>query len=296
MLYIYTVCYNTPQYVEFQYKLLQKFIVNPFTYIVFNNTMTNTRISQEDIANNQMLNDICKKYDIKVVALDKSEFDSIRSNSASLRAGTAINMAHKYLFENYDLDSTFFLIDTDAFLLSLFDVEEFIKNKKISGRLQLRKTSTETVKYITNHVVIYKPSTIDLNHFSFLPCTVNGARCDCGGNINYILNKIENNEFVNWTNSIFSEKGNLKQQLGTAPSLEEDFDLNYFKQIENYDLKKYIFDDTYALKKKHPFCEILENEDKDVTILHMRAGTNWIGFDIKKRNEILFNFLKKVIS
>ena len=116
MLYIYTVCYNTPQYIEPQYKLLQKYIKNEFEYIVFNNTMTNSApgapgthgadgaISQRDINNNNMLQDVCKKHNIKVFNLPRELFRGMSDGAASGRAGTAIDFAHRLLFSNYSLN------------------------------------------------------------------------------------------------------------------------------------------------------------------------------------------------
>ena len=46
MIIIYTVCYNTPKFVEPQYNLLKKYISDKFEYIVFNNRFT-MKISPE---------------------------------------------------------------------------------------------------------------------------------------------------------------------------------------------------------------------------------------------------------
>lgn len=44
-------------------------------------------------------------------------------------------------------------------------------------------------------------------------------------------------------------------------------------------------------KKDFPFCEVLDNTKDNTIFLHMRAGTNWINYNIKTRNEILLKFL-----
>ena len=297
MLYIYTVCYNTPQYIEPQYKLLKKFIKNDFEYLIFNNTMTNSIVTNQHIENNKILQNVCQKHNIKVINLSRELFHKFGDNDASGRAGTAINSAHTFLFQNYSLTSTFFLIDSDAFLLSPFDIDKFMENKKISGRIQYRKGATNTISYITNHIVIYKPSCFDnsfQNHFSFIPCKIDSINCDCGGNIHYLLNKITDNEFINWTNKLFSKFGNTKQQWGTAPDSKKDFNIEALTLINNSKLKNYILQDTSILKKEFPFCEILENTNNNTILLHMRAGTNWINYNIENRNKILFTFLNKL--
>jgi len=298
MLYIYTVCYNTPQYIEPQYKLLKKFIKNNFEYIVFNNTMTNSALIQSNIDNNAKLNNICQKHNIKVIDLPKHIFNGFSDNNSSGRAGTAINFSHKHLFSNYPLDSTFFLIDTDAFLINDFDVEKFMTNKKMSGRSQYRKGATKTIKYITNHIVIYKPSCFDNSfqkYFSFLPCNIDSVNCDCGGNINYIFEGLEENEFVDWKNSIFSIEGNNKQLFGGSPTEDNDFDYNFLNSLDDK-IKKFVLDDTKYLQKKHPFCEIFTNTDNNTMFLHLRAGTNWIGFDFRRREILLRIFFDSILQ
>ncbi len=299
MLYIYTVCYNTPEYIEPQFKLLKKFIKNDFEYLVFNNTMTNSVINNKNKENNLLLQKVCNKYNIKTIDLPRQIFQKFHDNDASGRAGTAINAANSFLFSNYSLESTFFLIDSDAFLLNDFDVEKFMNNKSLSGRIQFRKGKNFTVKYITNHIVIYKPSYFDKSfkiYFSFLPCNIDSASCDCGGNIHYIFNKLDDSKFINWENKLFSKFGNIKQQRGTAPDSKKDFNIEALTSINNSKLKNYILQDTSILKKEFPFCEILENTNNNTIFLHMRAGTNWINYNIENRNKILFTFLNESIN
>jgi len=299
MLYIYTVCYNTPQYIDYQFRLLKKFIMNDFEYIVFNNTMTNTRLTNENINNNNLLQTICKNHNIKYYDIPKQLFMGIHDQDASKRAGTAIDASHHILFKNYSLDSTFFLIDTDAFILSPFDVEKFMHNKKLSGRQQFRKGNTTTIKYITNHIVIFKPSCFDqdefFENFSFLPCKIDNVGCDCGGKINFLFDKLTDADFVNWDNKLFSDSGNIKQQWGVAPDEQKDFNNSAISDLNDSNLINYILQDSSILKKKFPFCEILENPKNNNICLHMRAGTNWINYNIKDRNEILFQFLNNLV-
>jgi len=302
MLYIYTVCYNTPQYIEPQYKLLQKYIKNEFEYIVFNNTMTNSAISQRDINNNNMLQDVCKKHNIKVFNLPRELFRGMSDGAASGRAGTAIDFAHRLLFSNYSLDSTFFLIDSDAFLLTPFDIHKFMENKKLSGRIQYRKGRNNTIKYITNHVVIFKPNEFDKNlflkYFSFLPCNIDNVACDCGGNINFLFNEMGDDDFINWKNNLLSEIGNQKHIFSEVPFskyTENYFDMEFFNLLDS-NIKDFIITDTKNLKKKHFFCEIFANDINNVMFLHLRAGTNWIGWDFKKREQSITSFLNLLLT
>jgi hypothetical protein len=259
--------------------------------------MTNQYIDKKNIDNNNELINICKKLKIKFYDITKDLFNNVYDNNASMRAGIAIDYSNKILFNNYDLTNTFFLLDSDAFLITEFNIEEFMQNKKISGRIQLRKGLNEEVKYLTNQIVIYKPSLFEkdlfFNNFSFLPCIVDfNANCDCGGKIHNILKTLDlNKDFINWTNKLFTETGNNKQLYGGSPSNKDDFDIAYIEDLDK-DIKNLIVNDTKILNKEFPFCEIFGNDyNKGVLFLHVRAGTNWINYNIKERNKNLFNYL-----
>ena len=297
MIIIYTICYNTPDFIEIQYKSLKKYLTNEFQYIIFNNTMTNTNITKTNIDNNNTLINACNKYNLKFYDIPKYIFNNINDNNASMRAGMAIDFSNKILFNNYDLTNTFFLLDSDAFLITEFNIEEFMQNKKISGRIQLRKGLNEEVKYLTNQIVIYKPSLFEkdlfFKNFSFLPCIIDfKAQCECGGKIHNILIELDlNSDFINWTNNLFTSHGNNKQLYGGSPINKEDFDLSCIEKLHK-DIKNLIVNDTKILNKEFPFCEIFGNEyNKNVLFLHLRAGTNWINYNIDERNKNLFNYL-----
>ena len=216
------------------------------------------------------------------------------------RAGTAIRLWHiAFYFQIILSDSTFFLIDSDAFLLTPFDIHKFMENKKLSGRIQYRKGRNNTIKYITNHVVIFKPAVFDkslfLKYFSFLPCNIDNTSCDCGGNINFLFNEMKKGDFINWTNSLFSEIGNKKQLFGGSPSENSDFNSNFLNTLDN-NIKDFVVNDTKRLKKNNPFCEIFTNDANRVLFLHLRAGTNWIGYNFKHRENMLDLFFKTILQ
>ena len=300
MLYIYTVCYNTPDFIESQYRLLKKFIKNDFEYIVFNNTMTNQNLTQTNTENNNNLKTVCEKNNIKFYDIPREIFSHISDGDASRRAGTAIDFSHKILFNTHGLDHTFFLLDSDAFLLTDFDVDDFMKNHKMAGRIQYRKTSEDIIKYVTNQIVIYKPTAFNkeifLKNFSFLPCSIGNANCDCGGKIHFILETMNlKNDYINFTNALFSNSGNVKQLFGGSPSDDSDFDMEYLNN-ENVseNLRNFIKKDTKILNRTYPFAEIFAEPSNTIQFLHLRAGTNWINFDIVSRKAHLQDFFDKL--
>ncbi len=298
MLYIYTVCYNTPDFIEPQYTLLKKFIKDEFEFIVFNNTITDDKITDVNMKNNTKLKDICEKHSIKFYDIPREIFASVNNNDASRRAGTAIDFSNKILFNMYGLDNWFFLLDSDAFLVSDFHVESFMGERKIGGRIQYRNSVQGVVKYLSNQIVIYKPSLFDkeifLKNFSFLPCSISNANCDCGGRIHYIFQTINlKNDFVNFTNALFSNEGNVKQLFGGSPVLKTEFNVEYLNELDPR-IKEFIITDTKILQRTYPFAEIFAESTNSVHFIHLRAGTNWINYDIIARKSNLHKFFKMI--
>ena len=131
VIYLHGFCYNTPDFIEPQYTLLKKFIKDEFEFIVFNNTNTDRNLTDVNMKNNSLLKEICEKNSIKFYDIPREIFSKINDNDASRRAGTAINFSNKVLFNTYGLDNWYFLIDSDAFLVSEFDVETFMGEKTV---------------------------------------------------------------------------------------------------------------------------------------------------------------------
>ena len=112
MIFIYNVCYNTPEFIEPQFKLLQKFIKNDFKYIIFNNTNTDKVITQENTKNNILLKEICSKLKIDNYDVPKKLFETLfhlpENVTFSLRAGRALDFCSNFLVV-YPMDKNRFL-------------------------------------------------------------------------------------------------------------------------------------------------------------------------------------------
>lgn len=299
MLYIYTVTYNRPEFIKYQYLLFKKFLVDDFEYIVFNNTMTDNILNSNNVSNNILLDKICKELNINYVDVDVNLYTNI-PNDASKRAGISIDFARNYMFKKYnDVNNIFALIDSDAFLISKLNIKEFMDTCKLSGRYQYRVSiNGYKNEYITNQIVIYKPSDLidNIDYLSFLPGHFNSVNCDCGGAINYLFKNIDNLNFKNWNNLLFSELGNNIQISGGDVSSQQHYNDDYKKYLSN-DIINYIEKDTSILNKRFPFCEILVNDnDYSLQLLHLRSGSNWINYDINERLKLLYEILNKLLN
>ena len=133
-----------------------------------------------------------------------------------------------------------------------------------------------------------------LKNFSFLPCSISNANCDCGGRIHYIFQTINlKNDFVNFTNALFSNEGNVKQLFGGSPVLKTEFNVEYLNELDPR-IKDFIITDTKILQRTYPFAEIFAESSNSVHFIHLRAGTNWINYDIIARKSNLHKFFKMI--
>jgi len=294
MVVIYTVSYNAPEFIEIQFKLFKKYLKNDFKYVVYNNTMTDAKITNKNHYNNVKLKEICTKHDISWHDVPGNIFTR---QDPSNRAGTSINYAISHVHNTY-IDELYFLIDSDLFPVSDIDIAEIMTNSYFSGRIQYRKgvNTDNDISYVTNQIVIYKKSRINnmLNYLSFNPVSINGAICDCGGDTHYIIKKIDKLKFLNWTNILFSKSGNTKQLYGNSPDMLSDFN---FKILDTFNepLRQFIINDTNILNKLGPFCEVFSINNNPL-FLHLRAGSNWINYDIQKRKDNLNTYIELLLT
>lgn len=306
MLHIYTVCYNTPELVRYQYLLLHKYIKGEFKYHVFNNTCTEYPLTQYHARLHSALMSVISDYGLSWFDVPVRIF-AAHDSEPSTRAGIAIDYATRTLLDTTGITEgdIMFLLDADAFPIAPFDVNLFMEGVLFSGREQIRKDLAGTdIRYITNQIVLFRPRELEhkdmLKYISFAPRNINGALCDCGGSIYHLFNA--GISFKNWSNGLFSDKGNYCQKYGGSPDKPEHFTdpIHVVSQCngDKFALQRYIEQDTLVLGRKYPFCEIFTptstDRDSMPMFIHQRAGTNWIRFDIDKRNHVLRTYLENI--
>lgn len=307
MLHVYTVCYNTPELVRYQYLLLKKYIKGEFAYHVFDNTRTETHLRPHHSDLHNALMRIVTELGLSWYDVPRRIFEG-QATDPSTRAGLAIDYATQTLLHSAGIEEgdLMFLLDNDAFPVAPFDVHKFMDGTLISGRDQFRRDHDgKDLRYVTNQLVIFRPRELEQNgllkHLSFAPLNINGAACDCGGGIHHIFDA--GVSYKNWSNALFSETGSTCQKYGGSPKGAEHFaDISAIVEQcdgDKFALKQYIIEDTTVLKRRHPFCEVFTPNDAPVApdapmFVHQRAGTNWIGHDINKRNHVLYVYLENI--
>jgi hypothetical protein len=252
----FTTAYSTPECIPYQYECLRKFITVTFIYYVFDNAPT------EDIAAKNK--DMALYSGAIYVRIPNNPYKGNPSGGA----GYSVNFALQYIYNTLKYRGIAMCIDSDMFPVNPFNPIERIGAYDFVGVEQHR----EHVKYYTNQLFIMNFKNIkDIHEIDFLPTSIDGHACDCGGNL-YTFFKNNPDLSVNSFNTIInSGKINNENINDICPEHFKDYFKNELTVI------------TPA------FSEIYEN-----IFLHYRAGSNWIGHSsevVFKRSDLLYTFL-----
>jgi len=255
---IATVAYNKPEFIEYQYRSLKKFIKNEFDFIVYDNTV-NAQIKKEVYAE-------CKRLEIQVVGVpDNSGGDSTRAG-ASL--DYALNDIRKKLY------AYVMLIDSDVFLVDYYDAVGSLYDCDLLGRYW----NIEHIFYYTNHFIqlqLFK-FPVDKN-LSFAPVITDSIQLDCGGALYSYLRdypEIRHNA-IKVIPRNFITVGNIERyQVLNKNKLLLDFFKSECSIFEN----------------RSNFSELFQD-----VFIHLRAGSNWISVDANKQ-KLRENNLYKLIN
>src|SRR5690349_3530182 len=115
---IITVAYNRPDFIPYQYKCFQKFLTDPFTYIVYNNA--DNELNEMNITKTS--NDIGVRCYRVPQGIHESKYPSVRC-AESLNYAI---MRHIVPYQGYVC-----IIDSDMFLIKEFSVARELKDHNI---------------------------------------------------------------------------------------------------------------------------------------------------------------------
>jgi hypothetical protein len=253
---IFTTAYLTPEFIPYQSECIKKFITVPYEYYVFDNAPT------EEIAskNKEMSQYVNANY-IRIPQVNKNL-------NPSVGAGYSVNYSLQYIYNTLIYRGIVMCLDSDLFPMRLFNPIERIGDYSFVGR----QDSRGHVIYYTNQFFITNFNKLsDINELDFLPSTVDGHQCDCGGKL-YTYFKARPQLIVDhMKNNIYSGRITKDNINSLCPALFKPY---YSKELEML---------------PEAFSEIFED-----TFLHYRAGSNWIGHDsnlVFKRSDNLYTFL-----
>lgn len=143
---ICTIAYNRPDFIEYQYKTLQKFLQNPFIYVVYNNS--NSKVYTTEI-----------KYTCERLGVihERIPQDIHPSEDTLSRCTIALNyMLHDRVL-NYD--GIVCIMDSDMFLIDKLDIERSIRRYDILAV----KHSHRYLPGIDTHLMFLRPKNLPNN-------------------------------------------------------------------------------------------------------------------------------------
>jgi hypothetical protein len=117
---IITHSYNRPDFIEFQYKTFEKFLLDDYEYVVFNDAPKEPMKSQID--------DVCKKYGIRYFRVPQ-EMHTTGEWPRNRRHVNGIRYALDII--GYDHDGPVVILDSDMFLIRPLSIEKRLGDNHI---------------------------------------------------------------------------------------------------------------------------------------------------------------------
>jgi hypothetical protein len=290
MLRIISVHINEPRFIKYQKILLDKFIIDDFEFIVFddsqnkyNNLAKNINSQSQDITGDiiSVCNDLkIKRIPVPITVHDTPSTVHInRGHRIDDPAGwcaNSIQFAVNYCRDNFKSESDIILnIDSDMFPVRKIDIVKFIEGYQLAGVPQVRSNGEIEINYLWNGIFCFLPFYVEWGLFNWDLIHGNPS-CDVGGEMHKYLTK----------NLKYKKIFHLSS-MGWNPDTEGVSD---FVNLDNK-MIEFINNDPRNVDG-NSFSEIYQPG-----FLHYRAGGNWDmygGHD--RRKELLFTSMDKLIK
>ncbi len=173
MIHIFTSVVNRPDFITLQNKLFQKFLKNKYQFHIVDDSI-DSEISEE-------FKNICSQNKFEYY---KKPERKTQLNPAQACADTVQWTYDTLIKQNHKEDIVFFC-DSDLFLISEFDIEEYMEDAIISGLPQYR----ENITYMWNGIMFFNMPKMEDLDIDFSDGYVDGVLTDVGGNTYYYFKK-----------------------------------------------------------------------------------------------------------
>lgn len=168
---IMTQAYNRPDFIEWQYKTLKKFLKDDFEYVVFNDA--------RDINLRKQITQACSEWGINHCYVPQ---DIHKGTSASSRHAEVIQFSLNYF--GYPYNGLVWIIDCDLFLIKKFSIVQYMQEYDIASYKQERADYI----YLWPGIVCLNVKTLPHKEtLNWAPVTINGISLDTGGYTYYYL-------------------------------------------------------------------------------------------------------------
>lgn len=291
---------NDPSFIEYQKKLLDKFVEGNFEFIIFDdsNNQRNQiakRIDTYDSSVPGRIKDICEDLGITRIEVPNSVHDNpgsvhkVRKHIIDDPCGWCSNSVQflvNWCIQNLSDSDLIVNIDSDMFPIVPMNLNDFIGEFPLAGVHQER----EGITYLWNGIFMFKPRQIDVENFHWDMI----EKTDVGGMMSYYLKKNPGYKKI-W--HLWSGTWNSEDLLEKVNSQEH---INIFNTERNFELPESsgIFLENDPRNLKSPSGKIkFYSEIYTPGFIHYRAGGNWDGYaHHSQRKKYLFNFFDDILN
>ena len=168
---ILTYSYNRPDFIEWQHKTFEKFLLDDYDFVVFNDA-SNPELSSQIEA-------ICNQYNISCVRVPQNHVN----NTPGARHQDAIKLSLETIGFKYD--GLVCMFDGDMFLVQPFSIINFMKDYDLAALPQSREND---VHYLFPGLVFMDMRNLpNKETINWAGGYINGSAADTGGQMHYYL-------------------------------------------------------------------------------------------------------------
>lgn len=249
---IMTHCFNKPEFIEWQARLFDKFLIDDYEFVVFNDAPNDYLFNQTE--------KICRQLNLKCIPVPQ-EIHSIRNGPSEACSDTIQYMMNTM---GFDFPGIAVIIDSDMFLIREFSIEETMKDFDICAYPQVRYGIHEEINYLLPNLMFFRNENLpDKYHLCFDLGLIDGVATDSAGHTYYYLKR---HPEVRWLQT----------------------NLFYNLEVDSSPVSRELIDEYM----RYPLVWQLLTEKKfdyefyiDFAFFHFRAGSNWNNMDRKALTE-----------
>ena len=270
---VMTHCYNTPEFIPYQYNTFKKFLSNEYEFIVFNDAPHKPTFNK--------IHAVCDSLGISCVDVPQN----IHSSSTPyLPRGPGIGGPSaecadtiQYMLDvmGFDYPGIVVIVDSDMFLIRNLNIKDLMKDTHVAAHPQTKTSLLGSATYFLPNLMFFNMELLeDKKSLNFNLGKVDGAITDTGGYTHYYIKQHPNLKWLS-TNIAFGRLIDDK-----SPGLDPEV----FSFLKSNDK---LFNLANETAWDHEFY-------MDYTFLHFRAGSNWYKKDagwITKKKELVFDVL-----
>lgn len=217
MIYIYSIHYNKPEFIELQKKSFDRF-TQGYEFVIIDNSI--------DSEVSSAIGKVCSSLGLSVVGVP-NRYDSRKDRFHGLSHETGVNCFLNLLKKNHDKEDIVMLLDHDVFLIS--DMSKILEIAKKSSVLTI-KQRVDHIYYLWPGLTIFNLKNCpDIEEISLNGCEKNG------------------NSWIPIDGGVFTDVGGHSYH----------YLRKYEKEIELIDIREYFVEGTNKINEQHVFYHFL---------------------------------------